>query len=216
MPFHNKPASPPICSPYPAPLANFLPHFPKFMTGCSCLLLIHQLTYFCRATPQFSRTLGKGFPWNNTWNSSINLACCQTPQKRQVVCWCRVQLDLLTKDCFYSISNSSPKFPLSVLVTDALHLKPCLPIYLLEPTEFVLVLNPFPNIFVLKSNLFFFFNFQRLQLFYTLYVFMGKMLKIFYLQNAFHDNTQFLFGKLLSPKKAHQEIKREYIYYFNN
>lgn len=156
MPFHNKPASPPICSPYPAPLANFLPHFPKFMTGCSCLLLIHQLTYFCRATPQFSRTLGKGFPWNNTWNSSINLACCQTPQKRQVVCWCRVQLDLLTKDCFYSISNSSPKFPLSVLVTDALHLKPCLPIYLLEPTEFVLVLNPFPNIFVLKSNLFFF------------------------------------------------------------
>ena len=35
------------------------------------------------------------------------------------MCWCRIQLDLLTKDCFYSISNSSPKFPLSVLVTEA-------------------------------------------------------------------------------------------------
>lgn len=45
---------------------------------------------------------------------------------------------------------------------------------------------------------------------------MGQMLKIFYLQNAFHDNTQFLFGKLLSRKKAHQEIKREYVHYFNN
>ena len=109
----------------------------------------------------YPRTLGKGFPWNNMWNSSINLACCQTPQKRQVVCWCRIQLDLLTKDCFYSISNSSPKFPLSVLVTDALHLKPCLPIYLLEPTEFVLVLNPFPNIFVFKEESFFFFLISR-------------------------------------------------------
>lgn len=147
---------PSTCSPYPAPLANFPPYFPKFMTGCSCLLLIHQLTYFCRATPQFSRTLCKGFSWNNTWNSSINLACCQTPQKRQVVCWYCIQLDLLAKDCFYSISNSSPKFPFSVLVTNALHLKPRLPIYLLEPTEFVLVLNPFPNIFVFKEQSFFF------------------------------------------------------------
>ena len=208
MPFHNKPASPPICSPYPAPLANFPPHFPKFMTGCSCLLLIHQLTYFCRATPQFSRTLCKGFPWNNTWNSSINLACCQTPQKRQVVCWCRIQLDLLTKDCFYSISNSSPKFPLSVLVTDALHLKPRLPIYLLEPTEFVLVLNPFPNIFVFKYQSFFFFNFQRLQLFYTLYVFMGQMLKIFYLQNAFHDNTVSFWETTLTKESSPRDQKR--------
>lgn len=208
MPFHNKPASPPICSPYPAPLANFPPHFPKFMTGCSCLLLIHQLTYFCGATPQFSRTLCKGFPWNNTWNSSINLACCQTPQKRQVVCWCRIQLDLLTKDCFYSISNSSPKFPLSVLVTDALHLKPRLPIYLLEPTEFVLVLNPFPNIFVFKYQSFFFFNFQRLQLFYTLYVFMGQMLKIFYLQNAFHDNTVSFWETTLTKESSPRDQKR--------
>ena len=208
MPFHNKPASPPICSPYPAPLANFPPHFPKFMTGCSCLLLIHQLTYFCRATPQFSRTLCKGFPWNNTWNSSINLACCQTPQKRQVVCWCRIQLDLLTKDCFYSISNSSPKFPLSVLVTEALHLKPRLPIYLLEPTEFVLVLNPFPNIFAFKYQSFFFFNFQRLQLFYTLYVFMGQMLKIFYLQNAFHDNTVSFWETTLTKESSPRDQKR--------
>ena len=208
MPFHNKPASPPICSPYPAPLANFPPHFPKFMTGCSCLLLIHQLTYFCRATPQFSRTLCKGFPWNNTWNSSINLACCQTPQKRQVVCWCRIQLDLLTKDCFYSISNCSPKFPLSVLVTEALHLKPRLPIYLLEPTEFVLVLNPFPNIFAFKYQSFFFFNFQRLQLFYTLYVFMGQMLKIFYLQNAFHDNTVSFWETTLTKESSPRDQKR--------
>lgn len=152
---------PSTCSPYPAPLANFPPYFPKFMTGCSCLLLIHQLTYFCRATPQFSRTLCKGFSWNNTWNSSINLACCQTPQKRQVVCWCCIQLDLLAKDCFYSISNSSPKFPFSVLVTNALPLKPRLPIYLLEPTEFILVLNPFPNIFVFKEQSFFFLKFAE-------------------------------------------------------
>ena len=42
-----------------------------------------------------------------------------------------------------------------------------------------------------------------------------KELKYFIYKMHFMT-IQFLFGKLLSPKKAHQEIKREYVYYFNN
>lgn len=60
---------------------------------------------------------------------------------------------MIVSTAFKIVLHSS--LPFSVLMIDALHLKPCLPVYLLEPTELVSVPNPFPNMFVLKEQSFF-------------------------------------------------------------
>jgi len=72
-------------------------------------------------------------------------------------------------------------------VTEAPGSEPCPPVYLWQPAKFVLVPDPSPNRFASKEQ--FLKNSYELESLLHIVCAHGRILKIFYLQNAFHADA---------------------------